>query len=62
MKYMVSTFRRPISRLQGRKLEFFPKGVHDADVPIFNTTPTSLIRSDDDVGIISQGHVDVSVP
>ena len=30
MRYMVSTFRRSTSRLQGRKLEFSSTCVHDA--------------------------------
>ena len=52
VRYLVSTFRRPTSRLQGRKLEFSPTGVHDVNVPIFSTTPVGPIRSVDD-GLIS---------
>lgn len=60
-RYMVSAFRRLTSGLQGRKLEFSPTGAHDADVPMFGTTPARPIRSTDDESI-SLEHVDVSVP
>ena len=46
--YMVSSFRRMTSRLQGRRLEFSPVGVPNANVPIFGMTPTSPIYSVDD--------------
>ena len=59
-KYIVSAFRRPTSRLQGRKLKFSPTSVHDANAPSFSTVPISPIRSIDD-GLVSQGHVNVLV-
>ena len=46
--------------MQGRKLEFSSRGIHDADVPVFSMTLASPIRSVDD-GLILQGHVDVLV-
>lgn len=48
VRYMVSTFRRPTSRLQGRKLEFSLIGVPNVNVPIFSTTLASPICSVDD--------------
>ena len=53
---MVSAFRRSA----GRRCEFSQTGVHDADGPLFSTTPASPIHNVDD-GLISQGHVVVSV-
>lgn len=60
-KYIVFAFRKPTSRLQGRKLQFSPTGVHDAGVPVFSTRPASPICSVDG-GPILQRSVDVSVP
>jgi len=61
MRYTVSTFRRLTLRLQGRKLEFSPTNVFDADVHVLTTTPTSPICRVDD-GLSSQRSLDVSVP
>ena len=51
-RYMVSTFRRPTLRLQGRKFEFSLTGVPDANVPIFSMASASPICSVDN-GLIS---------
>ena len=44
-RYMVSTFRRPAPRMHGRRLEFSPVGIKEADVPMFSLAPTIPIYS-----------------
>lgn len=45
--------------MQGRRLEFSPVGIEEANVPVFSMAITSPIRSSD--GLSTQRHVDVSM-